>query len=351
MGRSPASCHTYYYKHRKLPGPAPVEGWPTTLGPRARRLVQGTGEGSLDLIRAAVAAHTVRGAVAWDAAAAQLDVPLVDAVRLAAALQAYDPDAVPGAERVFPDAWPPAERRRMAEFVAKHFGTGAVDWAVIAAYMGADVGSCVAAHVAANCTGGALRRHGRVGWTASQLQRLAEANADRARFPTMRAIAAYVGGHSAASCSSQWRAIRLGGVHAQVEWSEAERETVRRQLRSASPAERRWRRIHALLPHRTKDQVQALMVHERLWLMNRARRAGAAGEPRTDLTAQSAAYSRWTPDEVARLRHAMATVDPADPHRRPLIGFMVGTRSVAVCMAKAQALGLYKREKQRRGVQ
>ncbi|KAJ2764182.1 hypothetical protein IWQ56_004586 [Coemansia nantahalensis] len=319
MGRSPASCHTYYYKHRKLPGPAPVEGWPTTLGPRARRLVQGTGEGSLDLIRAAVAAHTVRGAVAWDAAAAQLDVPLVDAVRLAAALQAYDPDAVPGAERVFPDAWPPAERRRMAEFVAKHFGTGAVDWAVIAAYMGAD--------------------------------RLAEANADRARFPTMRAIAAYVGGHSAASCSSQWRAIRLGGVHAQVEWSEAERETVRRQLRSASPAERRWRRIHALLPHRTKDQVQALMVHERLWLMNRARRAGAAGEPRTDLTAQSAAYSRWTPDEVARLRHAMATVDPADPHRRPLIGFMVGTRSVAVCMAKAQALGLYKREKQRRGVQ
>ncbi|KAJ2712325.1 hypothetical protein H4R19_002814 [Coemansia spiralis] len=378
MGRSPATCRSYYYLLRKsMPQPVIVAAlpWPAVgpPGTRAWRFIQDHGDPSaLDLVRAAVVAHTVDGVVTWPAVAAQLAVPLLDAVRLAAALQVRDPGAVP--TRVIPAPWPAAEQHRMATFVAEHYRDQPVNWAAVAVYMGADVGSCAGVHATGEAprTGGTIRWRGRVLWTTDHLARLTEAMTDRERFPTLQSVAQYVGDHHAASCTSRWRDMKLDAAYAQVEWPDAERAVVRRQLQSPTKAERRWQRIHALLPHRTGDQIQALISRERTRLNNAATLATRVDRPRladsvhnqthpdTTSTNQATVASdvggtptmsvdrmqatsarrngNWSQDETARLRHALTIVAPTDPRRWPHIALVVGSRSIEQCRSKAQAL-------------
>ncbi|KAJ2614152.1 branched-chain-amino-acid transaminase bat2 [Coemansia sp. RSA 1365] len=315
------------------------------------------------------------GSVDWATVAEQLGVSEEEALMLAHGA---------GAQVAADDAeWTVARRERLVRFVQQHKG---VRWELVALYMRSSAGQCASEYTASvinKAQHGIQQRAANRKWTTEEQQRLVYAMTHRKQFRRLVEVAAHVGGgRSASSCNARWLNTRLLAAERAVTWTPAEEaaltEFVVRTPRLCLNATTLAAVQRELAPDRSPDQLRIVLTRIRARLESRARTAATADLERlqeavnrhsqgsivdwksvgADLrvgawfcwkvyndrmirgSLKVATPTRWSPDEVLRLRNAVAEV-PSDANNRWFaVAQIVGSRSQTMCQSKAQRMGI-----------
>ncbi|KAJ2077139.1 hypothetical protein H4R24_005310, partial [Coemansia sp. RSA 988] len=393
FGSSVAVCRTLYYQTRRRVREGKKEAADEKSHEEPTTHYEPTGEFGLEPpyrarftdaqmwarakeVRASVAAaKSSDGSVDWTAVAEQLGVSEEEALMLAhgAGVKAVADNM----------AWTAERRGLLAQFVQRYAG---VRWELVALYMRSSAGQCASEYAAAATSGaqhGIQQRSANRTWTAEEQQRLQHAMTHRQQFQRLVDVAAHVGGgRSASSCNARWLNSRLLAAERAVTWTPAEEAALTEFVVRTPGLCLNTATLDAvqreLAPSRSHDQLRVALGRIRARLGSRARSAATADLERLQEAVSRHSHRsvvdwkavgadlrigawfcwkiyndrllrgrlpmptpvRWSPDEVLRLRNAVAAV-PSDVDNRWLaVAQIVGSRSQSKCQAKAQRMGL-----------